>query len=242
VDSEPGELRKRLRKVHILSNVPDDALDRLAPQLTWTDAEKGEVVVTYLAQTRSIFFLVEGECRAQLTPAIGKPVALRRLKSGAHFGEIALLTGMQRTAQIIADSACLVAECPPTAFENLMSSNPDFARAIAASLARMIVALTERVFELAALDTRYRLYAELSRLAQSGKQVESGVLIENMPTHANIAATIGSQRETVGRELRVLTDSGVIKQTGRTLLVRNLEKLRKAVRRRAGPTTSLLIE
>lgn len=243
MNSKPGTSRERLRKIHILNELSDDALDLLAPQLTWIGAEKkGEVIVTYLAQAHSIFFLVEGKCRAQLTPAIGQPIALRRLNPGAHFGEIALLAGTPRTVQIVADSACLVAECPSSAFESLMRANPGFARAIAASLARTMVALTERVFELAALGVRYRLYAELSRLTKGGKEVGSGVLIEDMPTHASIAATIGSQREAVGRELGALADEGIVEQRGRTLLIRDIEKLRKLVRRRVGPTTSLLIE
>ena len=243
MSSEPGTLRERLRRIHILSDLSDDALDLLAPQLTWIRTEKkGQAIVTHLAEAHSILFLVEGKCRAQLTPAIGRPVVLRRLKPGAHFGEIALLAGTPRTVQIVADGACLVAECPASAFEELMRSNPGFARAIAASLAQTIVALTERVFELAALDVRYRLYAELSRLAKGGKRVGSGVLIEDMPTHVSIAATIGSQREAVGRELAALTDEGIVEQKGRTLLIRDIAELQRLVRRRAGPTTSLLAE
>jgi CRP/FNR family transcriptional regulator, cyclic AMP receptor protein len=241
VNGEPETHRERLRKIHILNELPGDALDSLAPQLNWVSAEKkGQVIVTHLEQAHSILFLVDGRCRVQLTPAIGKPVALRHLKPGAHFGEIALLAETPRTVQIVADSACLVAECPASTFEGLMRDYPGFARAIASSLARTMVALTERVFELAALGVRYRLYAELSRLAKSGKQVGNDVLIEDMPTHANIAATIGSQREAVGRELGALTGEGIIEKRGRTLLIRDIEKLRKLVRRRVGPTISLL--
>jgi CRP/FNR family cyclic AMP-dependent transcriptional regulator len=240
VSSKPDSPRERLRKIHILDALPDDTLDRLALQLTWIGADKkGQVIVTYLTQAHSILFLIEGECRAELTPAIGQAVALRRLKAGEHFGEIALLAGMRRTVQIVAEGACILAECPAAAFEELMREDPGFARAIAASLARTIIELTERVFELSALDVRYRLYAELSRLAKGGKQVESGVLVEGMPTHARIAATIGSQREAVGRELSALTSEGIVEQKGRRLLIRDIEKLRKRIRRRAGPTTSL---
>jgi len=241
VNGKPGAHRERLRGIHILNGLPEDALDSLAPQLNWMSAEKkGEVIVAYLAHAHSIFFLVEGKCRAQLAPAIGQPVALRRLKPGDHFGEIALLAETPRTVQIVADSPCLVAECPSSVFEDLMRDHPGFARAIASSLARTMVALTERVFELAALGVRYRLYAELSRLAKGGKLVGNDVLIEDMPTHASIAATIGSQREAVGRELGALTGEGVVEQRGRTLVIRDIEKLRRLVRRRAGPTTSLL--
>lgn len=238
MDDDPEQLRARLRQIHILRELPDDALDQLARGVKWIEAKKGDVVAAHLAPIRSVFFLIEGECRVQLTPAAGQPVALRRLKAGAHFGEIALLTGTLRTVQVLAHGASVLAECPPDVFEALMRDHAAFSRAIAASLARTVVALTERVFELASLDARYRVYAELIRLAKTGTRTREGIVVEDMPTHAAIAETIGSQREAVSRDLAALTESGIIKQEGRTLLIRDLKKLKEMVRRRSGPTTS----
>ena len=57
-------------------------------------------------------------------------------------------------------------------------------------------------------------------------------------THVAIAAAIGAQREAVNRELRALASAGVIAQHRRELLILDMERLRDALRRRAGATTS----
>jgi CRP-like cAMP-binding protein len=109
---------------------------------------------------------------------------------------------------------------------------------VAAHLARNVVALTDRVFELAALEMRFRVYAELLRLAATGELTAEGILIHPTPTHEAIAASVGAQREAVNRELRALATKGVIKQARREILILNVEWLRDELRRRAGATTS----
>ena len=51
---------------------------------------------------------------------------------------------------------------------------------------------------------RDRLRRELLRLAQHGKFVANGILIQPAPTHYEMAARIGSHREAVTREFKHL--------------------------------------
>ncbi|MEQ1808788.1 MAG: Crp/Fnr family transcriptional regulator [Terricaulis sp.] len=234
----PETARARLRHVKILSVVDTPSLDALAQRLTWRRVRLGEEVVSHLDRGTQVFFAIEGTFNAKLQTAFGRQVAIRQLLPGSHFGEIAALTETPRSLRIVAETDGLIAECPTDAFLDLMGKNGAFATAVAAHLARNVVALTDRVFELAALEMRFRVYAELLRLASTGEHVERGILIRQAPTHEAIAATVGAQREAVNRELRALANNGVIQQARREILILNLEWLRDELRRRAGATTS----
>lgn len=235
-------MRGPLRTVGILSDLSDADLDALARELQWLRVLPDQEVVPHLGRSSHVYFVVEGSFRIRMATSQGRTVAFRQLSAGMHFGEIAALTGSPRTASVIAETQGLIAECPSKAFLALMRRVPDFGEKVAVSLARNIVLLTDRVFELAALEVRFRIYAELLRLARTGVESEEGVRIRPSPTHETIAAAIGAQREAVTRELRALAAEDVIHQGRREILVKDMEKLRALVQRRAGVTATQLVD
>jgi CRP-like cAMP-binding protein len=244
MDKKPDttDARQRLRQVRILSEVGDEDLDSLAESLTWRAVQAGDIIVSHLDTSTQVFFAIEGAYRARLETALGRQVAIRQMTAGSHFGEIAAISPTPRSVAIEAEADGLLAECSQQAFLALMARNGVFATAVAAHLARTVVALTDRVFELAALEMRFRLYAELLRLASGGEQTDGGILIREAPTHEAIAAAIGAQREAVTRELRALANEGIIQQNRRELLILDVERLRDLLRRRAGVTTSEAVD
>jgi len=232
-----------LRRVRVLTELDDAALGALGAVLTWKHVKAGETIVSHLSSEAQVYFVVEGAFRTRLETAAGRVVAIRQISAGSHFGEIAALANTPRSLAVIAETDGLIAECSQDAFLQLMNQDARFATSVASALSRIVVQLTERVFELAALEVRFRIYAELLRLAANGDTDGDGkVTIRGAPTHETIAAAVGAQREAVTRELRLLASEGVVRQDKRDIVILDLEKLRTLVRRRAGETTSDAID
>ncbi|MEQ1493424.1 MAG: Crp/Fnr family transcriptional regulator [Terricaulis sp.] len=234
--------RDRLRTVRILATLTDADLDGLAARLTWRRVAAREEVVTHLDKGALVYFAVEGTFNAKLESAVGRKVAIRQLQAGSHFGEIAALSNTPRSLAVTAETDGLLAECPAGALIELIHANGHFAVAVATHLALTVVSLTDRVFELSALEVRFRIYAELLRLAAHGARTAEGILIKNAPTHDGIAAATGTQREAVTREMRFLANAGVLRQDKRELLILDSERLRDQLHQRAGATTSEAID
>lgn len=226
----------------ILGTLSNDEFAALSKQLNWIEVKPDQEVVSHLDSGAQIYFAVAGEFRTLMTTPYGRAVAIGQLNPGSHFGEIAALTGAPRTLTVVATTAGLVAECPADTFLATMRANPTFAEAVAASLARRVVLLTDRLFELAALEMRFRVYSELLRLARGGEETADGIVIRNAPTHETIASAIGAQREAVNRELRFLASQGVIKQARREILVCDMQRLAEMVRKRAGVTATQMVD
>jgi CRP/FNR family transcriptional regulator, cyclic AMP receptor protein len=235
---QPAEVRMLLRRVRILAGLDDADLNVVVAATTWRRVNAGDEVISHLDCGNEIFLVIEGVLGARIETAFGRQVAIRRLPAGCHFGEIAALTRAPRSLGVTAETDALLGECSADAFLNLMARNSAFATAVARHLARTVVSLTDRVFELSALEVRFRIYAELLRLASAGEGTKEGILIRNTPTHAAIAASVGAQREAVTRELRALAREGVLRQTKREILILDVDALRRLVRHRAGYTAS----
>lgn len=159
---------------------------------------------------------------------------------GEHFGELAALAEAPRSVTVTAETQGVIARCPPEAFKAFILESGAPAYALAVTLARTIVSLTDRLFE-ASLEVRLRICAQLLRLLKSGEPTDGGIVIRNAPTHAKIGEAAGTNREAVTKEFSHLAALGILRQNKRELIL-DAEKLRELVRRQAGLTASQLVD
>jgi CRP-like cAMP-binding protein len=101
--------------------------------------------------------------------------------------------------------------------------------AVLKRLTGQVRTLSERVYEMSTLAVRNRIHAELLRLAKDLVSETGNAVLYPAPTDADIAARIATTRETVNRELGDLVEAGLIEKRGRTLVIRDVERLRRLV-------------
>jgi hypothetical protein len=99
--------------------------------------------------------------------------------------------------------------------------------------------LTERVFELSALNVQSRLHCELLRLGVQAGVSDNEARIRPSPTHTDLANRIGTHREGVTREMRSLVRQGLLEQFRRELVVRDIAELSRIVRSAVGDHSRL---
>lgn len=232
---------KDLSQIRVLASLTEQERETLARELSWSRVSAGDTVIAHLSPGSHVYFVAWGELRVSVSTPAGKEVAIRRLGGGDHFGEIAALSGLPRSVAVVADADTLLAECPKALFADLLKRHPQCALSVSVSLAHLVVDLTDRFYELAALDTRLRVCAELVRLSHRAQETDDGLLIAEAPTHAMIAAAIGSRREAVTREIGDLEDEGIVKRLARRrLLIPNIDRLRSELVGRSGQLVSYM--
>ena len=101
-------------------------------------------------------------------------------------------------------------------------------------MAGLTRSLTDRLFELTAVSVACRVDIEILRLAAANSEDGQTGVIHPCPTHAELAALLGSQREPVTRELNRLASLEIVRQTGRTLHVLDLAALAAEIERIGG--------
>jgi CRP-like cAMP-binding protein len=184
--------------------------------------------------SEEVYLVQSGLLRVTLFPANGREVLIRDLPAGSLFGELAALDGLPRSATVSAVENCELVLIPAAAFRSAISGTPEAALWAARHLAQQIRALTDRVFELSALNARARLHCQLLRLCMDAGVSNNKAIIDPAPTHDVLAGLIGSQREAVSRELGYLTSIGALQQDRRRLLVDDVARLASSMRQATG--------
>ena len=108
-------------------------LKKVAGLTTTVEFDAGDTVIQEGEPGDSFFVTVSGQAKVV---SGGKTV--HRLIPGDHFGEISLLDGRPRSASVVAETPLSLLRLPRASFLRLVEDDADLARALLASLARMV--------------------------------------------------------------------------------------------------------
>lgn len=162
-------------------------------------------------RSRDVHFLLSGTLIALYWTADGREVIFTRFAPGDHLGELAALDEGERSLAVVARSETTVLTIPGQTFRQLFDQVPALRWRIAQALVSRIRSLTARNLELTTYSVEQRVASYLFGLAVDRGQLRAGGVIDNAPTHAEIASTIGSNREMVSRIMSALAKKGAIR-------------------------------
>jgi CRP-like cAMP-binding protein len=218
----PARERTLLRSVSIFADLDPAAaaaLERLADR---RDYAEGAVIVSQDEAGDALFVLVSGRVKVVLYGESGREIILSVFKKpGDFFGEMSLLDDEPRSATLIAAERSRLLVLSRRDFQAHIASHPRTALRVLTELSRRLRRADGVIGNLALLDVYGRLAGKLRELAASeGEEADGGVVLRQRPTQAEIAATIGTSRETVSRVLSDLARRGHVVLAGRRLLLR----------------------
>lgn len=189
---------------------PDDVTGIDVP---FTERRLGpwEILFHQKDRSRDVHFLLSGTLIALYWTADGREVIFTRFGLGDHFGELAALDDGERSLAVVARSEATVLTIPGATFRALFDRVPTLRWRITRGLVARVRSLTARNLELTTSSVEQRVASYLFALAVDRGQLRAGGVIKDAPTHAEIAATIGSNREMVSRIMSALAKRGAIR-------------------------------
>ncbi len=215
--------RGLLRSVPIFADLdPADAI-ALERRVDVRAYPADAVVVSQEDPGDALFVLESGKVKVVLYGESGREVILSVFKRpGDFFGEMSLLDDEPRSATVLATEPSRLLVLRRSDFQAHIATHPRTALRALTELSRRLRRADEVIGNLALLDVFGRLAGKLRELAASeGEKIDGGVLIRQRPTQAEIAATIGTSRETVSRALSEFARRGYLEMTGKRLLLRS---------------------
>jgi CRP-like cAMP-binding protein len=117
-------------KVPLFDDLPHEAFLELVNRLSFKRRAPGELIIKEGELGRSFFVIVQGRVRVFKTRADGVEVGLARLGEGAFFGEMALLSGAPRTANVVAEEETELLEISDQMLREIVQHYPSVAQSL----------------------------------------------------------------------------------------------------------------
>ncbi|WP_342069612.1 Crp/Fnr family transcriptional regulator [Yoonia algicola] len=172
-----------------------------------------------------LYFLLSGSLLAVFWTTQGREIVFSRFPIGSYFGELAAFDGVPRSLAVVAKTDATVLTMTRSSFLHLFNEVPLLRERITKNLVDRIRTLTERNMEMTTLSVEQRVRKYLLRLAIEEGKLSKGAVIENAPTHAEIAGSVGANREMVSRSISKLVKGGVIKSARQKIEILDPEAL-----------------
>jgi CRP/FNR family transcriptional regulator, cyclic AMP receptor protein len=211
-----------LRRIPLFEELEDNEIANIKELIQTRIYKKNNVILLEEDFGDTLFVINTGSVKITRINEDGKEVILSILRDGEFFGEMSILDGESRSANVIAmeDSEVLILKRPD--FLDLLERYPKIAIHLLEELAQRIRRSDRHIESLSLSDAEHRVGNALLRLAEDlGVHKKGVVTIDDLPLQQDIANMAGTSRETVSRMLKMLENKKLIEREGRTLKIVN---------------------
>ena len=216
-----------LRQVPLFEALDDEQLEAIALVTITRSFDKDQVIILAEEEGDALFIISDGQVKVSIVSEDGREVILSLLGPGAVFGELSLLDGKPRSANVVATADTGLYMVRRSDFLQLVYKVPQIAVGLLSELASRLRKTDRKIEGLALLDATSRISETLLSLAdEQGTKTDEGIQLESRPTHQQIANMSGTTRETVSRVLKRLENEGYVSCEGRTITILHEEHRR----------------
>jgi CRP-like cAMP-binding protein len=219
-----------LSTFEIFKPLPDSALAELAKQATLSKFARRGVVLRAGEKEDHVCFLFEGRLQGVDFTIDGREVGLYFVEPGDFCGEVSVFDEGLQPEFVIALTRAVVVTVPMNCLKEVMLKAPSLLNALSLKLAGRVRQMISQRSLLALPNVPQRVCCQLWGLVpEKDKKSVAPSMINNPPTHMEIAIMLNLSRETVTRVFQSLQTRQIVKRDGSTLLLVNdlatLEKL-----------------
>ena len=209
-----------LRSVSIFSDLSDVELVSISKKMTPYSYSKGEFIVMEEMEGQQCYFITQGSVKITRSSKEGREVILAILTAGEFFGEMSLLDGESRSANVLTLEETKVLALNRNDF---MATLEEYPRVSIQLLKELTIRLRKSDLQIASLtlsDAEKRIGLCILRLAGEQGTIRQGhVKVKKFPFQHDIANMAGTSRETVSRTLVLFEQNGLIQREGRQLTI-----------------------
>jgi CRP-like cAMP-binding protein len=191
--------------------------------------EKGQIILLEESMGETFFIITRGTVKVTRLSDDGREVILAILGESDFFGEMSLLDGEGRSANIVVNENAEVMTLSRRDFLECLESYPKIAIALLEELAVRLRKSDQQIESLSLSDSEQRIGITLIRLAEEQGTIKRGnVIVHNLPFQQDIANMAGTSRETVSRTLKLLEDKKLVKRDGSDITIYNFSAFKES--------------
>ena len=217
-----------LQSVSLFFDLSEKELGYIEEKMVTKRYENGNYIFLEDSEGEQCFFVAKGSVKVTRLSKDGREVILTMLNAGDFFGEMSLLDGESRSANVIALEETEVLTLNREDFLVVLHDYPTIAIQLVKEMAGRLRKSDRQIASLSLSDAEKRITMCIIRFADDQGVIKNGkVSIPKTPIQQDIANMAGTSRETVSRALSILEKENLIKRNGRELIILDYKKFIK---------------
>ena len=217
-----------LESVPIFSDLSKSDLTKISDRMTHRKFTKNQMILLEDDLGQTFFVIATGSVKITRLSDDGREVILAMLGESDFFGEMSLLDGDGRSANVVALEESEVLTLARNEFLDILEQYPRISISLLEELTNRLRKSDQQIESLSLSDVEQRIGITLIRLAEELGTIKQGsVKIKNLPFQQDIANMAGTSRETVSRTFKLLEEKGLLSRQGRLLVIYNFNQFSK---------------
>lgn len=218
-----GDKTNVLRSHPLFRDLESDVLDQLCRYARKRTFKRGATIFAKGDPGQSLFFIIRGTVKIGVSSADGRGAIFNMVDAGEMFGEIAVLDGLARTADAIANSDCELFVIDRRDFLSLLACQPALATKLIELLCVRLRWISDHVEQVIFPELSGKLAKALMRLIdRPGAASDRKITI----TQQEIGEMLGMSRESVNKQLHEWAERKLVRLQRGSITVIDVESLK----------------
>jgi CRP/FNR family transcriptional regulator, cyclic AMP receptor protein len=216
-----------LKYVPIFADLDADTLDSISKLGNKRSFYKDNVILLEQESGSALFVIAKGKVKVSRVSEDGREIILTILSESDFFGEMAILDGLSRSANVTAmeDSELFIIQ--RSEFIALLYKRPEVSIALLLELTKRLRAADVKIKSLSLKDAEGKVASVILQLADDmGKIKQGNVEVERLPLQQDLANMAGTSRETISRTLHSFVKKKLIELEGSRLRILDYSKFK----------------
>ena len=197
-----------LRSIPLFAGLPENQVYQIARMAGVRKVPRNTTLVRVGDKTDALYVLVNNSAKVLNRDVEGREVILTLLGAGECFGEMSLIDGSPRSADVVSCEPCELLVIAKSDFAHALSENVDLCLNIMKSLADRLREANRKIESLALLD----VYGRVAKLLLDFSELEDGRrVIRRKVSKQDMAKMVGASREMVSRVMKDLESRGYVR-------------------------------
>ncbi len=221
------ELVSFLKSVPLFSELDEMDLNRISTVSLVQKYHKDNIILIEEEVGTTMFIIINGKVKISRISDDGREVILSILSEGDFFGEMSLLDGQTRSANVTALEESELLMIRREEFLQMLYDYPQIAINLLKELAQRIRKSDEQIKSLSLQDATGRVASTLIRIAEDSGIFKQGIVeVSDLPLQQDLANMAGTSRETISRVIKSLCSQGYLQKEGNKILILDYEKFK----------------
>lgn len=214
-----------LKTFSLFANLSEEELSQISGKLVAKNYKKFDVILFEGDDDKDLYLIHKGAVKVNQINFEGNEVVISKLGLGEFFGEMAIITEEERSANIVAIEDTEIYILPGDDFKEAIKHYPEITIALLEKTARRLKESSRRINELSLHYAESRIAISLINTANNnGEKQKQRVMVEGSTYKKDLAKQACTSVKIVEQTLDNFKRQGIIAEKEDKLLIFDFEK------------------